>query len=135
MTVVAQDLYVRGAHNNWAADAASKMTEVETGVYTISNITLTGAFKIADAAWSASANWGAPTGGSSLVVPGEPFTIECGSNPGNMTVEKTTVCQLITLNTLTSTLLIEEEPAPPAQVGRHRPSLFNPCPRRSECSR
>lgn len=116
LAVVAQDLYVRGAHNNWAADAASKMTEVETGVYTISNITLTGAFKIADAAWSASANWGAPTGGSSLVVPGKPFTIECGSNPGNMTVEKTTVCQLITLNTLTSTLLIEEEPAPPAQV-------------------
>ena len=40
LAVVAQDLYVRGAHNNWAADAASKMTEVETGVYTISNITI-----------------------------------------------------------------------------------------------
>lgn len=113
---IAQDLYVRGAHNNWAADADSKMTETDTGIYTISNYTLTGAFKIADANWSATSNWGAPSGGSTLVVPGTPFTVECSSNPANLTVEKTTVCKSITLNTLTSTLLIEEEPAPPAEV-------------------
>lgn len=113
---MAQDLYVRGAHNGWAADADSKMTEVDTGIYTISNYTLTGAFKIADANWSATSNWGAPAGGSTLVVPGTPFTVECSSNPANLTVEKTTVCMQITLNTLTSTLLIEEEPAPPVEV-------------------
>lgn len=113
---IAQDLYVRGAHNNWAADADSKMTETDTGIYTISNYTLTGAFKIADANWSATSNWGAPSGGSTLVVPGTPFTVECSSNPANLTVEKTTVCKSITLNTLTSTLFIEEEPAPPAEV-------------------
>lgn len=113
---IAQDLYVRGAHNNWAADADSKMTETDTGIYTISNYTLTGAFKIADANWSATSNWGAPSGGSTLVVPGTPFTVECSSNPANLTVEKTTVCKSITLNTLTSTLLIEEEPAPPVEV-------------------
>ena len=113
---IAQDLYVRGAHNNWAADADSKMTETDIGIYTISNYTLTGAFKIADANWSATSNWGAPSGGSTLVVPGTPFTVECSSNPANLTVEKTTVCKSITLNTLTSTLLIEEEPAPPVEV-------------------
>lgn len=75
---VAQDLYVRGAHNSWAANAADKMTQVEPGIYTISNYTLTGAFKIADASWSATANWGAAAGGSSLVVPGTPLTVEQG---------------------------------------------------------
>ena len=50
---IAQDLYVRGAHNNWAADADSKMTHTDTGIYTTSTYTLTGAFKIADAHWSA----------------------------------------------------------------------------------
>lgn len=115
INVMAQDLYVRGAHNNWAADASSKMTETESGIYTISNYTLTGAFKIADASWSATANWGAPEGSSTLVVPGTPYTVACSSNPANLTVEKTTVCLQITLNTLTSTLLIEEEPAPPVE--------------------
>lgn len=112
----AQDLYVRGAHNNWAADAGSKMTQTEPGIYTISGITLTGAFKIADANWSATANWGAPANGSSLVVPGLPFTVECGSNPANLTVEKNTVCELITLNTLESTLLIIEQEEPPTDI-------------------
>ena len=104
----AQDLYVRGAHNNWAADAGSKMTQTEPGIYTISGITLTGAFKIADANWSATANWGAPAGSSTLVVPGISFTVECSSNPANLTVEKNMECELITLNTNNSTLLIIE---------------------------
>ncbi|MBR3648414.1 MAG: DUF4886 domain-containing protein [Paludibacteraceae bacterium] len=114
--IMAQDLYVRGAHNSWAANAADKMTETSPGIYTISNYIITGAFKIADASWSSTANWGAPAGGSTLVTPGTPFTVECGSNPANLTVAQTTVCQLITLNTNTSTLLIEEQEAPPAQI-------------------
>lgn len=112
----AQDLYVRGAHNNWAADAGSKMTQTEPGIYTISGITLTGAFKIADANWSATANWGAPAGSSTLVVPGISFTVECSSNPANLTVEKNMECELITLNTNNSTLLIIEREQPPTDI-------------------
>lgn len=112
----AQDLYVRGAHNNWAADAGSKMVRTEPGIYTISGITLTGAFKIADANWSATANWGAPAGSSTLVVPGISFTVECSSNPANLTVEKNMECELITLNTNDSTLLIIEREQPPTDI-------------------
>lgn len=114
--ISAQTLYVRGAHNNWAADAANQMTQTAPGVYTISGITLTGAFKIADASWSASANWGAPSGASSLVVPGVTYKAACSSDPGNLTVEKTTECQLLTLNTNDSTILIEAAPEPQPEI-------------------
>lgn len=112
LTLFATDYYIRGAHNSWAANAADQLVETETsGVYTISNYTLSGQFKIADASWSTTANYGANTT-SALVTPGVVYKMLANSNPGNMTVAESLTCSLITFNTNDSTLLIEAAPIP-----------------------
>lgn len=77
----ASGIYLRGEVNSWAADAAWEFVDEGNGVYSLSNKTLSGQFKIADAAWSSVCNYG--SNGSAITM-NTPYVLEGGSNPGNI---------------------------------------------------
>jgi pullulanase len=84
----AVDIFVRGGFNGWADPPPpdSRLDFVGNdqyrGVINIPDPSVSGnrTFKIASGDWSA-VNCGGD--GSNLVVPGQPYTLECGSNPEN----------------------------------------------------
>lgn len=77
----ASGIYLRGEVNSWAADAAWEFVDEGNGVYSLSNKTLSGQFKIADAAWSSVCNYG--SNGNAITM-NTPYVLEGGSNPGNI---------------------------------------------------
>ncbi len=103
-------IYLRGGVNSWAASPEWEFQATATsGVYTLENKTVLGSFKIADATWSSSCNYGA----SSIDAPviGTPYVLSAGSNTNIDLGSKTYVCSKITLTISgdSATLLFEGE--------------------------
>jgi hypothetical protein len=110
--VTGKTLYLLGGINGWSSNDSYKFTESTTtpGVYTLeTSFKLYGAFKVADAGWSAETNWGASSSTSTLTV-GTAFTLSLGASSQNITFATATdTCQVskITLDTDAGTLLVE----------------------------
>ena len=81
VAMAASGIYLRGEVNSWGADAAWEFADEGDGIYSLSNKTISGQFKIADASWSAACNYG--SNGNSIAI-NEPYVLEGGSNPGNI---------------------------------------------------
>lgn len=106
-------IFLRGESNSWGALPEWEFQETsEAGVYTLANVTLKSGFKIADANWSLNCNYGA--GSSSLVTPGVEYQLV--TDGGNLSLAKTTECELITFNANKATVIIKEKEAAPVEV-------------------
>ena len=98
-------IYLRGEINNWEANSDYEFTAGSNGKYYLENITLSGAFKIADADWS-SYNFGS---NGSAIKANQSYSlgwetdanIQCGFVSMN--------CTRITLDIYNYTLLLEGE--------------------------
>lgn len=82
---VASGIYLRGDVNSWAADADWEFSDEGDGTYVLYNKTVSKTFKVADANWSTSCNYG--SNGSNVImdtpyalVSGTDSNISCGSN-------------------------------------------------------
>ncbi|MDO4320318.1 MAG: hypothetical protein Q4C34_07055 [Bacteroidales bacterium] len=81
---VASGIYMRGDMNSWAADADWEFSKEADDTYVLYDKTVSGAFKIADASWSGSCNYG--SNGSNIMAdtpyqlsPGTDDNISCGT--------------------------------------------------------
>lgn len=102
MTAMAKSgIFLRGEVNSWAADAEWEFADEGSGIYSLADKTLSGNFKIADASWSASCNYGAGTG---TLAMGQPYQLTGGSNPGNISCGTNTFqCKRIELRIISDT--------------------------------
>lgn len=96
------ELYYRGVLNDWGFDDASKMTRNED-VYTITLEKLSGAFKLADATWSADNSW---TSNNMTMELDTEYVCESRDNAPNMGTAKNLLNATITFNYTTKTLKI-----------------------------
>lgn len=74
-------IYLRGEVNGWAASQEWEFSKLSDSEYVIYNKTLSGSFKVADANWSATCNYG--SNGSNLTMNTD-YVLEGGSDPGNI---------------------------------------------------
>lgn len=103
-------IFLRGEVNNWGALSEWEFADQGNGTYSLSDKTLTGNFKIADANWSANCNYG--SSGSPILM-NTPYQLSGGSNPGNISCGAYTFfCKRITLTVVSptsATLTIESD--------------------------
>lgn len=81
---VASGIYLRGDVNSWGASADWEFSDEGDGRYVLYDVTLSGTFKIADASWSGSCNYGSNGSNIMLDAPyelrsGTDSNISCGS--------------------------------------------------------
>lgn len=97
-------IFLRGEVNNWSAVSDWEFTDQGNGTYSLSDKTLTGNFKIADANWSANCNYG--SNGSAILM-NTPYQLSGGSNPGNISCGSNTFfCKRIILTIVSPTSAI-----------------------------
>ena len=102
-------IYLRGdVSDNWAASEAWEFSAEGNGVYTLYDKTLNGGFKIADASWSASCNYGS-NGGNILMD--SPYTLTAGTDSNISCGSNSFKCKKITLTIAdgTATLLLTSD--------------------------
>lgn len=101
-------IYIRGGMNSWAASADWEFVDEGNGVYTLTDKVVYGDFKIADANWSSSCNYGASNGNIML---DSTYELSSGENPDNISCGSNTyTCTKITLTIPTegnATLLLQ----------------------------
>lgn len=107
-------IYLRGELNGWEADSDWEFSKVSDTEFVLYNKTLSGAFKVADAAWSPSCNYGSNGSGITmgepyLLVSGTDTNISCGSlsfpcSEIRLTIENGTATLLLSPNTSTQGL-------------------------------
>lgn len=118
-SALATDLYLRGESNSWAANEASKFTDNGDGTFTLNyKGILTGSFKIADS------NWGTHNyGGPGTIEVDSPFTVNSGSNSGNITMKEAVENPTLEFNLNTKILLLKGQAAKVEYVWKiHMPS-------------
>ncbi|MBD5185821.1 MAG: hypothetical protein HDS92_04335 [Bacteroidales bacterium] len=107
----ASGIYLRGDMNGWGTDAAWEFTTTATkGVYELTDVTLSGSFKIADKDWG-SVNYGRSKDGSNPVAD-EPFLLTQGTDSQNMQADGSYVRVVFTMtDDGQATLLLSTEEA------------------------
>ncbi len=81
---VASGIYLRGEVNSWGADSDWEFSKEDDNTYVLYDKTLSGQFKVADASWSTSCNYGSNGSNMQIDVPyelvsGTDSNISCGS--------------------------------------------------------
>lgn len=103
---VASGIYLRGEVNSWAADADWEFSKEADNTYVLYSKTLNGQFKVADAGWTGSCNYG--SNGSNIMAD-TPYELAAGTD-GNVSCGNFVYdCKRIVLNIVnsTATLLLE----------------------------
>lgn len=107
-TFVSSGIYLRGEVNSWGANSDWEFSNEGDGNYVLYDKTINGTFKVADANWSSSCNYG--SNGSSIImdtpyalVAGTDGNISCGGN----TYECSRI--VLSINNGEATLLFESD--------------------------
>ena len=74
---VSSGIYLRGDVNTWGADASWEFSDEGDGTYVLYDKTLSGGFKVADASWSSSCNYG--SNGSNIMIDA-PYNLVAGTD-------------------------------------------------------
>lgn len=103
-------IFLRGEVNSWSAKSDWEFKDEGGGVYTLSDKTLSGNFKIADSKWSSACNYG--SSGTSILM-NTSYNLKGGSDPANISCGAYTFhCKRIILTITSSeaaTLLLESD--------------------------
>ncbi len=105
---VASGIFLRGEVNSWGAVSDWEFSDEGSGTYVLYDKTLSGQFKVADANWSSSCNYG--SNGTSAQM-GVPYNLVLGTNDNISCGGNTFVCKriVLTINNGTATLLLESD--------------------------
>lgn len=106
-------LYLKGDVTDWKTNADYQLIEKESGVYELEkSFSLFGKFKIADDAWSATANYGLD-GAEADITAGVAVSVVCDANSQNLKIHEGTQLAVtkVVLNTndMTITVYAEEK--------------------------
>jgi hypothetical protein len=103
-------IFLLGEVNSWSAKSDWEFKDEGDGVYTLSDKTLSGNFKIADSKWSSACNYG--SSGTSILM-NTSYNLKGGSDPANISCGAYTFhCKRIILTITSSeaaTLLLESD--------------------------
>lgn len=91
---VASGIYLRGEVNSWGANSDWEFSNEGDGTYVLYDKTLTGAFKVADANWSSSCNYG--SNGSAIMMD-TPYSLVSGTDSNISTGSNSFQCGKIVL--------------------------------------
>ena len=102
---VASGIFLRGEVNGWSAVTDWEFSDEGGGTYAIYDKELSGAFKVADASWSAACNYGS---NGSAIMADTPYTLVLGTN-SNIACGDNFDCRriVLTLSGAEATLLLE----------------------------
>ena len=105
---VASGIYIRGEVNSWGASSDWEFSDEGNGTYVLYDKTLNGAFKVADANWSSSCNYGS---NGSAVLMDTPYALVSGTNDNISTGSNTFQCGriVLTISGSTASLLLESK--------------------------
>ena len=108
---VASGIYIRGEVNSWGADSEWEFSDEGNGVYAMYDKTLSGNFKVADANWSSTCNYG--SNGSGILLD-TPYSLVLGTNDNISTNGNSYTCQkiILTITTNGATLLLQSDDDP-----------------------
>ena len=103
---VASGIYLRGEVNSWGAESDWEFSKEGDNTYVLYDKTLNGQFKIADAGWSASCNYG--SNGSNIIVD-SPYSLLAGTDSNISCGSYIFDCKriILTLTDSSATLLLE----------------------------
>ena len=103
---VASGIFLRGEVNSWGAVAEWEFSDEGNGVYVLYDKTLSGSFKVADASWSSTCNYGS---NGSQVLLDTPYSLVAGTNDNISCGGNTYDCKriVVTIADGTATLLLE----------------------------
>ena len=104
-------IYLRGEINSWGADAEWEFSDEGDGTYALYDKTLSGGFKVADANWSSTCNYG--SNGSGILLD-TPYSLVLGTNDNITTNGNSYACQkiILTITTAGATLLLQSDDDP-----------------------
>ena len=105
---VASGIYIRGEVNSWGASSDWEFSDEGNGTYVLYDKTLNGAFKVADANWSSTCNYGSNGG---AVMMDTPYALVLGTNDNISTGSNTFQCGriVLTISGSTASLLLESK--------------------------
>ena len=105
---VASGIYIRGEVNSWGASSDWEFSDEGNGTYVLYDKTLNGQFKVADANWSSSCNYGS---NGSAVLMDTPYALVSGTNDNISTGSNTFQCGriVLTISGSTASLLLESK--------------------------
>lgn len=105
---VSSGIYIRGEINSWGADSEWEFSKEEENTYVLYDKQLSGAFKVADADWSDSCNYG--SNGTNVMV-GTPYSLTKGTDSNISCGAYTFDCKRIVLSIVNdnATLLLEAD--------------------------
>lgn len=105
---VSSGIYIRGEINSWGADSEWEFSKEEENTYVLYDKQLSGAFKVADADWSGSCNYG--SNGTNVMV-GTPYSLTKGTDSNISCGAYTFDCKRIVLSIVNdnATLLLEAD--------------------------
>lgn len=105
---VASGIYLRGEVNSWGAVADWEFSDEGNGTYVLYDKTLSGAFKVADANWSSSCNYG--SNGTSVMID-TPYSLVLGTNDNISCGGNTYVCKkiILTIANGSASLLLQSD--------------------------
>ena len=105
---VASGIYIRGEVNSWGASSDWEFSAEGEGTYVLYDKTLNGQFKVADANWSSSCNYGS---NGSAVLMDTPYALVSGTNDNISTGSNTFQCGriVLTISGSTASLLLESK--------------------------
>ena len=110
---VASGIYLRGEVNGWSATADWEFSDEGEGTYVLYDKELSGSFKVADANWSATCNYGS---NGSAITADTPYSLVLGTND-NISCAENFDCQriVLTLTDTGATLLLESKTVEPGE--------------------
>ncbi len=105
---VASGIYLRGDVNSWGASSDWEFSAEGEGTYVLYDKTLNGAFKVADANWSSTCNYGSNGG---AVMMDTPYALVLGTNDNISTGSNTFQCGkiVLTISNGNATLLLQSK--------------------------
>ena len=105
---VASGIYIRGEVNSWGASSDWEFSDEGNGTYVLYDKTLNGQFKVADANWSSTCNYGSNGG---AVMMDTPYALVLGTNDNISTGSNTFQCGriVLTISGSTASLLLESK--------------------------
>ena len=111
---VASGIYLRGEVNGWGATTEWEFSKENDDTYVLYDKQLSGAFKVADASWSSTCNYGS---NGSAIMNDTPYTLVLSSTSGNISCGENFDCQriVLTINDTGATLLLESKQVEPGE--------------------
>ena len=105
---VASGIYIRGELSSWSALSELEFSKEAEGTYALYDIELKGNFKVADANWSSSCNYGS---NGNMININEPYTLVAGTDANISCGSNTYYCSKIVLTIIdgTATLLLQSD--------------------------